>query len=127
MAHAKKKGGADAINTEGWMMSYADMATVLLAMFIVLSTLGQDQTGVNLQKGLESWRDSRHTFGLGGAFQTSSNVIQHEAVGPNYALQEDGDVGQNGAGPHPEETTSSIDGEHERSVMSLMVARTERP
>ena len=86
---AKKKGAEGAINTEGWMMSYADMATVLLAMFIVLSTLGKDQTGVSLQRGLESWRDSRASFGLSGAFQTSSQVFQQDAVAPHYVLESD--------------------------------------
>ena len=110
----KKKGDDGAINTEGWMMSYADMATVLLAMFIVLSTLGKDQTGISLQKGLESWRDSRHTFGLGGAFQTSSQVFQRDAVSPHYAHGEDGDPEPNADGPDREDGPRSIDGEQER-------------
>lgn len=49
----RRKKALAAVNTEGWMMSYADMVTILLAMFIVLSTLGKDQTGASLQKGLE--------------------------------------------------------------------------
>jgi len=110
----RKKQAERGINVEGWMMSYADMATVLLAMFIVLSTLGKDQTGVSLQKGLESWRDSRHTFGLGGAFQTSSRVFQKEAMSPQYAHGEDGEPEPQGRGPDREDPTRSIDGEQER-------------
>jgi hypothetical protein len=112
MALFKKKGADGVINTEGWMMSYADMATVLLAMFIVLSTLGKDQTGVSLQRGLESWRDSRHSFGLSGAFQTSSRVFQNEALSPQYTLQED-EPATDGGGPDKDEGPRSIDGEHE--------------
>ncbi len=111
MAH-KKKGAEGAINTEGWMMSYADMATVLLAMFIVLSTLGKDQTGVSLQKGLESWRDSRASFGLSGAFQTSSHVFQQEAMAPNYGLEQDKPA-DNGTGPDDKEGQRSRDAEQE--------------
>lgn len=112
MALFKKKNADGTVNTEGWMMSYADMATVLLSMFIVLSTLGKDQTGVSLQKGLESWRDSRHTFGLSGAFQTSSRVWQREAMAPQYAHQDDDPA--DGTGPDKPEAPRSIDGEHER-------------
>jgi hypothetical protein len=77
------------VNTEGWMMSYADMATILLAMFIVLSTLGKDQTGASLQKGLESWHDSRQTFGLSGLFPTSRLANKLGQVGPHYNLESD--------------------------------------
>jgi len=109
----KKKGAEGGINTEGWMMSYADMATVLLAMFIVLSTLGKDQTGVSLQKGLESWRDSRASFGLSGAFQTSSRVVQLDAMAPQYVLAEDNPPAE-GAGPDKHEGQRSTDAEQER-------------
>jgi hypothetical protein len=83
----KKDGGK--INTEGWMMSYADMATILLAMFIVLSTFGKDQTGATLQKGLESWKESRQFFGLPGFFTNSSQQHQHNFKGPTYQASED--------------------------------------
>src|SRR5207244_10746573 len=83
-----------AVNTEGWMMSYADMATILLAMFIVLSTLGKDQTGASLQKGLESWRASRQFFGLNGLFNNSNMQTQLGHRGPHYVYsQDDGEGG----------------------------------
>jgi len=81
---AKKRPAESKINTEGWMMSYADMATILLAMFIVLSTFGKDQTGATLQRGLESWRESRQFFGLAGLFPGSMQVTQLESPGPKY-------------------------------------------
>src|SRR3954452_4158866 len=86
MAKLRKKALA-AVNTEGWMMSYADMATILLAMFIVLSTLGKDQTGASLQKGLESWRETRQSFGLGGLFTTSENAGGFGGTDGKYNLQ----------------------------------------
>ncbi|MBI3408777.1 MAG: hypothetical protein HY040_10510 [Planctomycetes bacterium] len=88
MAHKRKKHTAK-VNTEGWMMSYADMATILLAMFIVLSTLGKDQTGASLQRGLESWKESRQFFGLPGFFSQSSQQVQMETRGPRYAVPDD--------------------------------------
>ena len=79
MLGKRKKGQLDQVNTEGWMMSYADMATILLAMFIVLSVLGKDQTGVALHKGLESYRESRASFGLSGLFSSSPSKAQFDA------------------------------------------------
>jgi hypothetical protein len=52
MERRRQSGGR--INVFGWLMSYADMATVLLAMFIVLSTLSKDQTGISLYNGTRS-------------------------------------------------------------------------
>jgi Membrane MotB of proton-channel complex MotA/MotB len=93
VAKSRKRALA-AVNTEGWMMSYADMATILLAMFIVLSTLGKDQTGASLQKGLESWRETRHSLGLGNFLPTSSRANSFEHVGPKYNLDNGGNTGQ---------------------------------
>jgi hypothetical protein len=87
----KKKVTSSAINTEGWMMSYADMATILLAMFIVLSTLGKDQTGVNLYNGTGSFRTALDSFGLPGLFSNSSKVIQAETPNPSYQVGGEGD------------------------------------
>jgi hypothetical protein len=115
MALFRKKAADGAVNTEGWMMSYADMATVLLAMFIVLSTLSKDQTGVSLQKGLESWRDSRQTFGLGGIFSTSSQVVPKREMAPRFVSAEpEPDPDHRGSGPDAENGPRSIDPEHER-------------
>lgn len=84
--HRKKIDGH--INAEGWMMSYADMATILLAMFIVLSTLGKDQTGASLNKGLESWRASRQFFGLDGLFPHSNRLHDFGETHPHYSVEQ---------------------------------------
>ncbi len=82
---AKKRKSPDAhINTEGWMMSYADMATILLAMFVVLSTLGKDQTGVNLYSGTGSFKHALDCFGLPGFFSSGPKPVQMEAPSPKY-------------------------------------------
>ncbi len=112
MAKHRQKGADEAVNTDGWMMSYADMATVLLAMFIVLSTLGKDQTGVSLEKGLESWRESRANFGLGGLFATSSNVVKGDAPAPNYHGADD--AAGEGGGPDADKGPRGRDAEQER-------------
>src|SRR5581483_8996155 len=89
----RRKPADSHINTEGWMMSYADMATILLAMFIVLSTLGKDQTGVNLYNGTGSFRKALDSFGLPGFFSSSSMPIQLSYPSPHYSLQQPGGNG----------------------------------
>ncbi len=112
----KRKLGGSVINVEGWMMSYADMATILLAMFIVLSTLGKDQTGASLNKGLESWRESRQFFGLDGLLPNSKRVQAFNEYHPYYAVEQpdtDGPrVDQTSAGE--EATLQSLQKEFDR-------------
>lgn len=86
MLFRKRKTPDKKPDPEAWMMSYGDMATILLAMFIVLSTLGKDQTGLNLMQGLESWRDSRQFFGLGGTSPRSARVQQMQFPGRTYSV-----------------------------------------
>src|SRR5437773_494884 len=109
----RRKHAADGhVNTEGWMMSYADMATTLLAMFIVLSTMGKDQTGVSLYNGTGSFFHALDTLGLGGNFTASAKAIQFDAYGPKYQLK--GEGGTRGKKPTPEEQQRIIDAENNR-------------
>jgi hypothetical protein len=83
MTQRRKRAGGH-INTEGWMMSYADMATILLAMFIVLSTLGKDQTGVKLINATGSFVNALNSFGLPGLFTSSTRPIPMNDSTPHY-------------------------------------------
>ena len=66
----KKKGHGGGPDANAWMVSYADMATILLAMFIVLSTFSQDQTGITLYHGTGSFKKSLKNFGMRGRRRT---------------------------------------------------------
>ncbi len=101
MRLVRKKAGGSQINTEGWMMSYADMATTLLAMFIVLSTLGKDQTGISLYNGTGSFMQALDSFGLPGFFANSARVVPLHAPGPHYPDPHGGD-GAGGRAPNPD-------------------------
>src|SRR5437588_5409765 len=46
----------------GWLMSYADMATILLALLIVVSVLSRDQTGATLYRGTGAFRATANQF-----------------------------------------------------------------
>jgi Membrane MotB of proton-channel complex MotA/MotB len=106
----------EGINTIAWMMSYADMATTLLAMFIVLSTLGKDQTGLSLYNGTGSFSHSLDNFGIPGLFPNSSRVIQFNAKSPLYldpSLDADNGYFNNGTDAEAR-STRIIDAEEER-------------
>lgn len=109
MKRRKRHDGT--INTDGWMMSYADMATILLAMFIVLSTLGKDQTGVSLSRATGSFQNALRNFGLPGLFPTSSKPIPMSGPTPRYtyAPGEEADRPEKGGA----EPLRVIDGEEE--------------
>jgi hypothetical protein len=81
-----KKGGHGGPDSLAWMMSYADMATILLAMFIVLSTFAKDQSGISLYYGTGSFRAAVTTFGLPGLMPNSSQVVSLNAPGPQHTL-----------------------------------------
>jgi Membrane MotB of proton-channel complex MotA/MotB len=83
----QKKGGHGAVpDALAWMMSYADMATILLAMFIVLSTFAKDQSGISLYYGTGSFEAAMSSFGLPGLMSNSSQVIPLKAPGPQHSL-----------------------------------------
>jgi hypothetical protein len=103
----KGKGGSSPTNAEGWMMSYADMATTLLAMFIVLSTLGKDQTGISLYNGTGSFIQSSESFGLPGFLPNSSRAIPLETVNPRYPVAA-------GQGNQADSVQRIIDGEEQQ-------------
>jgi Membrane MotB of proton-channel complex MotA/MotB len=92
----QKKGGHGAVpDALAWMMSYADMATILLAMFIVLSTFAKDQSGISLYYGTGSFEAAMSSFGLPGLMSNSSQVVPLKAPGPQHALppQDDAEAG----------------------------------
>jgi hypothetical protein len=82
----KKGGHGGGPDSLAWMMSYADMATILLAMFIVLSTFAKDQTGISLYYGTGSFRAAVTSFGLPGLMSNSSEVVSLQAPGTQHTL-----------------------------------------
>jgi hypothetical protein len=102
------------VDTNAWMMSYADMATTLLAMFIVLSTLGKDQTGVALYNGTGSFAHATDSFGLPGLFPNSDRMISRDQPGPRYAAPS-GKEGDGGT----DESRRIIDAEEEQFQLFL--------
>ncbi|HWG43745.1 MAG TPA: flagellar motor protein MotB [Gemmataceae bacterium] len=125
MLFGRKRTGSR-INTDGWMMSYADMATILLAMFIVLSTLGKDQTGINLANGTGSFVNSLNSFGMAGLFDSAAHPIPTNNPTPHYLYnphEDENQVEHPGAG----DQLRLIDGEEEHLQHFLQELHRQLP
>jgi Membrane MotB of proton-channel complex MotA/MotB len=96
MGRPRKHSEGSGVNANGWMISYADMVTILLAMFIVLSTLSKDQTGMSLYYGTGSYRNAVKRFGLPGVSPNSGKTVQLNVPGPRFAVENASDE----EGPH---------------------------
>jgi hypothetical protein len=87
---------------QAYLVSFGDCMTALLAFFIVLNSMAEDQTGANLYSGTGSFNSALNTHGMPGAFSDnrSSKVMQHNDVAPMYMVgdPEQEDFG-NGVGP----------------------------
>ena len=100
---ARKVKPPDALPSKAWLMSFGDTMTTLLAFFIVLCSMAEDQTGANLHTGTGSFIRTMKSAGLPGAFsgEKSSRAVQFEATNPLYMVGSDEGTGT-GAGPDEE-------------------------
>ena len=96
----KKRKADGGVDPNGWMMSYADMVTILLAMFIVLSTMSKDQTGVSLHRGTGSYKKAINAFGMPGLFNTNQQAVSFQESSPQYSIDN----------PDPQATPGTDDG-----------------
>ena len=81
--------------------------TTLLAFFIVLCSLAEDQTGMNLYRGTGSFVRTVNGFGLPGLFagSKSSRTFQMQATSPLYLADppEESEPERNPTGPDPQD------------------------
>lgn len=72
--------------SKAYLVSFGDTMTTLLAFFIVLCSLAQDQTGMNLYSGTGSFVQAIEGFGLPGLFSgdKSERTFQLQAASPLY-------------------------------------------
>ena len=83
---SRKKKGPPEGPSNAYLMSFGDTMTALLAFFIVLNSLAQEQTGANLYSGTGSFVSAISSLGLPGNLSTegSSNAVQLEHPTPYY-------------------------------------------
>jgi len=93
-------------------MSFGDTMTTLLAFFIVLVSLAENQTGANLHAGTGSFMATMKTGGMPGVFSgdKSKQTVQMEATSPLYRAEEDTDDSD---GPNEDSEIQSVDREKE--------------
>lgn len=74
----------------GYLISFGDTMTALLAFFIVLNSLAEEQTGANLHAGTGSFMKSVDKFGLAGKINSnlSAQAFQQQAIAPKYVVSD---------------------------------------
>ncbi|QEG23378.1 flagellar motor protein MotB [Mariniblastus fucicola] len=85
---AKKQKKIDAGPSKAYLLSFGDTMTALLAFFIVLNSLAEDQTGANMHAGTGSFVNAFAKSGMpgGNPGNRSSDMIQQASQAPIYAL-----------------------------------------
>jgi hypothetical protein len=75
---------------KGYLVSFGDTMTALLAFFIVLNSLAEDQTGAKLYAGTGSFAVAISGFGMTNrqSSKRASVVVQKQATSPIYGIAE---------------------------------------
>jgi Membrane MotB of proton-channel complex MotA/MotB len=70
----------------GYLVSFGDTMTALLAFFIVLNSLAEEQTGANLHSGTGSFIRALNSFGMSGTSNSDQSKLafQMNATSPLY-------------------------------------------
>ncbi len=114
---ALKQKPDDPPPSKAYLVSFGDTMTALLAFFIVLLSLADDQTGMNLHTGTGSFVKALDGIGLPGAFrsETTARAIQRHDVSPLYLADdpENREPESNAMGPDEENDLRVIDREEE--------------
>ncbi len=86
---------------QAYLLSFGDCMTALLAFFIVLNSMAEEQTGANLYSGTGSFNAALNSNGLPGVFSEdrSKNAIQHNDVAPMYMVGDPDEEIGHGVGP----------------------------
>ena len=95
-----------------YLISFGDTMTALLAFFIVLNSLAEEQTGANLHAGTGSFMKSVDKFGLAGKVSSdlSAKAFQQNAIAPKYIVAdpEDRPAERGAKGPDDEDDNERI-------------------
>lgn len=96
----------------GYLVSFGDTMTALLAFFIVLNSLAEEQTGANLHAGTGSFVAALNSFGVPGLFPSklSSQVFQMDYASPVYVVpsESEDDISLKATGPDDTEDLQRV-------------------
>lgn len=120
---AKKNKAPDELPSKAWLLSFGDTMTTLLAFFIVLCSMAENQTGMNIYRGSGSFIAALGSGGLNGALHTgkSDRAVHFNATHPLYMVEDESEEhSQENRGPDDEENDiASRDREQEDFMRSL--------
>ena len=120
---SRRRGGdahaEDHVNHERWLVSYSDMITVLMALFIVLFAISQVdqekyiQLRESLAAGFQDLKGSDSVLdGTAGNLDGQSAVPENSPQeGTAGLVDADADLGKQGSSPAPSATTPDVDPE----------------
>jgi hypothetical protein len=113
----------------GYLVSFGDTMTALLAFFIVLNSLAEEQTGANLHSGTGSFIRTLNSFGLSGVINSdhSSLAFQMDETSPLYFVPdpEQREPEKNPSGPDEEDDNSRVI-DHEREQFQRFLDEIKR-
>jgi len=93
-----------------YLMSFGDTMTTLLAFFIVLNSLAEDQTGANLYRGTGSFVRALDSLGLSGHItgEHGQMAIEHSHTHPDYIAASDGPTDHEQQSLGPDENSNDV-------------------
>ena len=114
--------------SKAYLVSFGDTMTALLAFFIVLLSLADEQSGLNLHRGTGSFVKVTNGVGLPGIFSgnESERTFQAQAISPLYLADdlEESAPDPHATGPDEENKLRSID--REQDVFKRFLNELER-
>lgn len=121
---ARKKNDDTGGPSNAYLISFGDTMTALLAFFIVINSLAQEQTGANLYSGTGSFVSALSSMGLPGKHKsdTSANAFQKQHPGPLYVVADgsESDKGK-GSGPDPDGNQMRIVDREKESLQRFII------
>lgn len=116
----KKKEAAGGFG-DIWLISYADMITTMLVVFVALTSLSmKDQTGALLTDALGHFVDAQDAFGGPSDFPPSGRAMQLTTMNPAYPVADVKPGEKKGSySPQQEGPTRVLDGEEQRMTQFL--------
>ena len=125
---ARKQKPEDPPPSKAYLVSFGDTMTTLLAFFIVLCSLANEQTGIDLYEGTGSFVTAMESHGLPGVFHpnTTPNAIERNHKVPNYVAPDlnDHPPEKNATGPDDDNGMRSI--QRETEVFQRFLNEMER-
>jgi hypothetical protein len=121
MSARKKKPPSKPSNA--YLISFGDTMTAMLAFFIVLNSLAQEQTGANLHSGTGSFVTAINSMGLPGMFSgdKSKRVQQMKDASPRYIVNDQGEPVEPGNGPDDEDNGIRVLDRDADNIQRVMV------